>query len=342
MQEIAGMTRHIVAQAKRHESDTVPGDFATLQVPCPKCGGVIKENYKKFQCQSCDFALWKIAAGRQFEVSEIEELISKGVVGPLQGFRSKMGKPFAGLIRMAEDFKPQFDFGQGNGDGAAEVDFSGQEPLGKCPKCGAQVFENGPSYICEKATGPNRTCDFRSGGVILQQPVNRDQMKKLLATGKTGLLRKFISKEGRPFAAYLVAAEGKVSFEFEPREAKAGRKKTGKGAEPQAPVQKIDFTGQEPLGNCPKCGGRIFESEKDYLCEKSQAEVRPCKFRIGKVILQQPVDRAQASKLLASGKTDLMDKFISKTGRPFPAFLVLEENGKVGFEFPPRDEAVNG
>jgi len=54
---------------------------------------VIKENYKKFQCQNCDFALWKIAASRQFEVSEIEELISKGVVGPLHGFRSKMGKP---------------------------------------------------------------------------------------------------------------------------------------------------------------------------------------------------------------------------------------------------------
>src|SRR6266481_1862766 len=108
MREIADMTRHIVAQAKRHDSDTVPGDFATLKVPCPKCGGVIKENYKKFQCQSCDFALWKIAASRQFEVSEIEELISKGVVGPLHGFRSKMGKPFAGLIRMNPELKPEF------------------------------------------------------------------------------------------------------------------------------------------------------------------------------------------------------------------------------------------
>src|SRR5437667_6528300 len=46
MREIADMTRHIVTQAKSHESDTVPGDFATLQVPCPRCGGVIKENYK--------------------------------------------------------------------------------------------------------------------------------------------------------------------------------------------------------------------------------------------------------------------------------------------------------
>jgi len=339
MGEIAEMTRHIVAQAKRHDSDTVPGDFATLTVPCPKCGGVIKENYKKFQCQNCDFALWKIASGRQFEISEIEELISKGVVGPLQGFRSKMGRPFAGLIRMTPEFKPEFDFGQGNGEGAAPVDFSGQEPLGKCPKCGAQIFENGPSFVCEKAVGPVRTCDFRSGGVILQQMVDRNQMKKLLATGKTDLLPKFISKKGRPFAAYLVVGEGgKVSFEFEPRPARAG-KKGGKDAKAQAPVEKIDFKGQEPLGKCPKCGGNIFESEKEYLCEKTQADSKPCKFRVGKVILQQPIDRAQFLKLLTAQKTDLLEKFVSKTGRPFPAFLVLDENGKVTFEFVPREES---
>src|SRR5204863_1496214 len=129
MQQIAEMTQHIVSQAKIHESDTVPGDFATLRVPCPKCGGVIKENYKKFQCQQCDFALWKIAAGRQFEVEEIEELISKRVVGPLQGFRSKMGKPFAAIIKMTPELKPEFDFGQngaGPGEVAEPVDFSAQ------------------------------------------------------------------------------------------------------------------------------------------------------------------------------------------------------------------------
>src|SRR6266404_1203551 len=202
MEQIAEMTRHIVTQAKIHESDTVPGDFATLKVPCPKCGGVIKENYKKFQCQKCDFALWKIAASRQFEVEEIEELISQRVVGPLQGFRSKMGKPFAAIVKLTPELKAEFDFGQnGTGEGAAEVDFTGQEPLGQCPKCGARVFEHGMNYICEKATGPNRSCDFRTGKIILQRPIEREQITKLLATGKTDLLHKFISKKGRPFSA---------------------------------------------------------------------------------------------------------------------------------------------
>jgi DNA topoisomerase-3 len=224
MEQIAKMTEHIVLQAKLHENDTIQGDFATLRVPCPKCGGVIKENYKKFQCQQCDFALWKIAAGRQFEIEEIEELITKRVVGPLQGFRSKMGKPFAAIIKLTPELKPEFDFGQNGaaGEVAEPVDFSGQEPLGSCPKCGARVFEHGMNYICEKATGPNKTCDFRTGKIILQRPIEREQIQKLLATGKTDLLHKFISKKGRPFSAFLVKTEeNKIGFEFAPREPKA-------------------------------------------------------------------------------------------------------------------------
>jgi DNA topoisomerase III len=232
MKEIAAMTRHIVERAKSHDSDTVPGDFATLSVPCPKCGGEIKENYKKFQCENGDFALWKIVAGRQFETGEIEELITKRVVGPLQGFRSRMGKPFAAMIRLSDDFVPEFDFGQNAADADAPVDFSGSQTLGPCPKCGKRVFEHGMSYVCEAAVGPARTCDFRSGKIILQRPIQRAEMEKLLATGKTDLLHKFISKKGRPFSAFLVrGGDGKVGFEFAPRVAKPGAKTVAKSPE---------------------------------------------------------------------------------------------------------------
>src|SRR5438309_10015627 len=163
MKETATMTRNMVGKAKGHESDTVPGDFGIVKVPCPKCGGEMKENYKKFQCQKCDFALWKIVAGRQLEIHEVEELISKKVVGPLQGFRSKMGRPFAAVIKLTPEFKPEFDFGQNKADAngvVPEVDFTGQEPVGKCPKCGNRVFETAMHYVCEKSVGPNRSCAF--------------------------------------------------------------------------------------------------------------------------------------------------------------------------------------
>jgi DNA topoisomerase-3 len=187
---------------------------------------VVKENYKKFQCQKCDFALWKIMAGRQLEPAEVEELITSGKVGPLQGFRSRLGKPFIALIKLNAEFATEFDFGQNNEADAEPIDFSGQESLGACPKCGGRVFSHGVAYICEKATGPDRTCDFRSGKIILQRPIEAEQMQKLLTTGKTDLLHRFISKKGRPFSAFLArGADGKVTFEFAPREPKVAKPK---------------------------------------------------------------------------------------------------------------------
>ncbi|HAM71013.1 MAG TPA: DNA topoisomerase III [Verrucomicrobiales bacterium] len=345
MERIAEMTRYIVFKAKKYESDTVPGDFATLKSPCPKCGGVVKENYKKFQCtgQGCEFSLWKTVSGRQFEIAEIEELLTQRVVGPLQGFRSKLGRPFAGMIRLTPELKPEFDFGQEKADaegGVAPVDFTGKESLGACPKCGARVFEHGMNYVCEKSVGPDKTCDFRSALIILQQPIDRAQMTKLLATGKTDLLIAFISKKNnRPFKAFLVVGkEKKISFEFPPREPRAG-KGGGKSSAPKAPAPKIDLTGLTPIGKCPACGGKVFDGPTDYLCEKSQADTKPCKFKIGKTILQQPVSAEQAVKILTDGRSDLLDKFVSgKTGRNFSAFLVLQGKTKVGFEFPERQE----
>ncbi|MEZ7910287.1 MAG: DNA topoisomerase III [Propionivibrio sp.] len=234
MTEISAMTQNIVERAKSYDSDTIPGDFGELVSPCPKCGGLIKETYKKFQCQSCDFSLWKIVAGRQFEPEEIETLLTERKIGPLTGFRNKMGRPFTALIKLNDNNQPEFDFGQGsNSEGADEpVDFSGQESLGACPKCQARVFEHGMSYVCEKSVGPERSCDFRSGKVILQQSVSHEQMSKLLVDGRTDLLKDFVSsRTNRKFSAFLVRnAEGKVGFEFEKREpkAKAGAKPAAK------------------------------------------------------------------------------------------------------------------
>ena len=338
MKEIADATRDIVAKAKSHESDTVPGDYGKLNVPCPKCGGEILENYKKFQCQKCDFSLWKIVAGRQLEISEVEELISKGTVGPLQGFRSKQGFPFAAIIKMGAEFKPEFDFGNDqnkDGEANAPVDFTGKEPLGKCPKCGARVFDAGMNYLCEKATGPDKTCTFRTGKIILQQAMEPAQVVKLLNEGKTDLLKGFVSKRtNRKFEAFLVLKDGGTAFEFAPRE-KKGRGRAAKT--PGEPMPKMDFTGKEPLGKCPKCGGKIFDTEAGYICEKSQVETKPCRFKISRTILEQPIELEQAQKILATGKSDQLDKFISKSGKPFPAFLVMDKKGKVTFEFPDRD-----
>ena len=335
MAEIRALTERIVGQTKAYEHDTIPGDFGQLNVPCPKCGGEIHENYKKFQCQKCEWNMWKTILGRAFELHEVETLIREKVVGPLQGFRSKQGFPFAAVMKLSPEGEAKFDFGNDDKDAenAAPVDFTGKEPLGQCPKCKeGRVFENGMNYVCERATGADRKCDFRTGAIILQQAIDRAQVTKLLAEGKTDLLKGFISKKtNRKFEAFLKFDGTKVSFEFAPRV----RKFPAKGAKGDAtPAVKLDFTGQEPLGKCPKCKGNVFEGPETYLCERSQLDAKKCTFKTGKLVLQQPVDRDQVKKLLAKGKTDLLTQFISKAGKPFPAHLKLAERGKVEFEFP--------
>jgi DNA topoisomerase III len=334
MRDIRELTKDIVGKAKHfHPDDHMPDTEPFGQ--CPKCGSPIVERFKSFTCtnEDCDFTIWKTIAGRLLSRDEFETLVRDRQTGPLGGFRSRKGKRFHAALKLSDDFKTEFDFGpNGQENGAAQpVDFSRQEPFGRCPKCGGHVFEFGMSYLCENSVGPNKTCDFRSGKVILQRPIEGEQMKKLLATGKTDLLERFISRKGRPFKAFLVLTDKKdVGFEFEKRDTKA--KKERKAKEPAA---KIDFTGREPVGECPVCSGKIFETDTSYICENSQADRKPCKFNLSKTILGREIPKDQAQKLLTTGKTDLLDDFISKRGRPFSAYLKLED-GKVRFEFPEK------
>ena len=237
MADIAAMTERMVRKAKEYDRDTIPGDYATLHAPCPNCAGVVKENYRRYTCtgksgaeEGCGFSFGKTPAGRTFEVAEVEQFLRDRKIGPLEGFRSKAGWPFTAemVIKFDEDsknYKLEFDFGDDKkGEESGElIDFSAQESLGPCPKCAGAVFEHGKNYVCEKSvptlSQPTPDCDFKTGQLILQQPVTREQMGKLLGTGKTDLLDKFVSmRTRRAFKAMLSwdAEAGKVGFTFAP------------------------------------------------------------------------------------------------------------------------------
>jgi DNA topoisomerase-3 len=167
----------------------------------------------------------------------------------------------------------------------------------------------------------------------LQRAIEKEQVQKLLTQGRTDLLEKFISKKGRPFKAFLVLGpEKKVGFEFEARAKKA----PGSAKATREPPPKLDLSKAEAVDVCPVCGSRLLDVGDQYLCEKSQADKRPCRLKVSKTILQQAIDREQLHKLVESGRTDLLPNFISKSGRPFAAFLVVDDKQKVSFEFPPK------
>ncbi|MBX3637977.1 MAG: DNA topoisomerase III [Rubrivivax sp.] len=303
MAEIAKMAERIVRKAKEYDRDTIPGDYATLATPCPNCGGVVKENYRRFACEACEFSITKIPGGRSFEIAEAEAFLRDKRIGPLEGFRSKAGWPFSAELRLVHDdeignWKLEFDFGEDERRAQADgepVDFSGQASLGACPKCKGHIYEHGTSYVCEHAVGPKQTCDFKSGKIILQQPVAHEQMHKLLTVGRTDLLENFVSnRTRRKFKAYLRydPREGKVVFEFEPRRERGG-KPPAKGADATPP-------GSAPAA-AAKAAARVAQSgesaaqgaAKKVTSKRAAATKAPAKEAAAK---KAPAKKAPAKK----------------------------------------------
>ena len=337
MHQIADMTARIVEKAKTYDRDTVPGDYATLKTPCPNCGETVQETYRRFNCigghgkPPCGFSFTKIPAGRAFELDEVEQFLRDKRIGPLQGFRSKAGWPFTAELALVYDeeeknWKLEFDFGEDkNAESGEIVDLSALEPLGPCPKCGARVFEWGSNYVCERAVPthdhPTPTCDFRSGKIILQQPVEREQMAKLLTTGKTDLLDKFVSmRTRRSFKAFLAwdAEAGKVNFEFEPRASKFPPRK---GAPAKAPPLKATAKAAKAAVGKKAPAKKAAAAKKAPADKKAAAPKAPRKTGAGlrpsaelaAVIGSEPVARTEVIKKIwdyikANGLQDSVNK----------------------------------
>ena len=225
MLQIGNLTRELVEKVRGGMGKEVSGLFVPLMVACPKCGHEgFKESFRLFECEGCKFTIWKSMAGRELEREEIETLLRNGKVGPLEGFRSKLGRAFTAHVHLdeASEWKQRFDF-ESTDSGPSPEELSTAQRLAECPVCKkGQVVATDAAYFCEQV--PSKACTFRMGKTILQQPIPPEQVVKLCTTGKTDLLKRFISKKGRPFSAFLKLEGEKVGFEFEPRPAKKDAK----------------------------------------------------------------------------------------------------------------------
>ena len=220
----------------------MPGDYATLATPCPNCGGVVKENYRRYTCtgktgtgtDACGFSFGKTPAGRTFELAEVEQLLRDKQIGPLEGFRSKAGWPFTSEIVLKYDEEDEelearvrLRRRQDAEETGELVDFSGQEPLGHLPQVRRRGCSSRASnYVCEHAVPHGRAADAdaatsRAGKIILQQPVEREQMRSCWPPARpTCWTSSSRCARAAPFKAFLAwdKEAGKVNFEFERRQ----------------------------------------------------------------------------------------------------------------------------
>ena len=236
MKEIVGLTQTIVEKAKGFDESGVEAKPLGFNGPN---GKPMVETLRNYQTEDGSITLRKVVAGRLLEPLEAKELLEKRMIGPLQGFRSRLGRPFSAVLKLNDAGETEFVFDNAPmaADGTA-LDVNAQEPIAECPICGGRIFETMMAYACENTFGDAPTCKMKIGKVILQQTMDRAQVDKLLTQKKTDLLRGFVSQRTRrKFSAFLVMDEtGKTSFEFEPRAEGAKSRKTypKKDAAPEA------------------------------------------------------------------------------------------------------------
>ena len=195
--------------------------------------------------------------------------------------------------------------------------FSNDDSIGTCPKCSSTILETALSYTCEKNEGKDKGCSFVFWKDTSGRWFDRQTATRLLEQKELTDLHGFFNRNGEPYeTSVVISDEGKVT----------SAKSTGNRAN----------SSDEALCPCPKCDGTIRETDTHYACDQEE-----CKFAgVGKVICKREISQSEAKSILIDGKSPLIEDFISRRGRPFPAYLVLEGN-KVGFEFPPREAAAD-
>jgi DNA topoisomerase-3 len=184
----------------------------------------MSETTSRWQSEDGRVVIRKVMGGRQMAPEEIVELLKNRRIGPLTGFRSKAGKPFAAVLRLTDENKIEFVFEGGDGEAPEIVN---PEPLGNSPVDGTPVFETVTSYMSQSAIdiaggATDTKKGFRIGKSILGKTLERGHIGKMLTDGKSGLITGFqSSKTRRFFDAYLkLTKAGKLEFEFPPREFK--------------------------------------------------------------------------------------------------------------------------
>jgi len=225
MQEIVAFTEKLVDRAKVYTEELKNKVFPDINAPCPKCHTTpLKQTDATYECTECDFKMKKYIASRLLSEDEARELLTKKFVGPLTGFRSRFNRPFDAGLELDKAYKVAFVF---------DRDEDEDEELTEDQVVGSVTMEDGKTYKVyetEKAwklpelKTKKDINGLRIGRQILSKDLAREDILKMLQTGKSSLIQGFVSRRTkRAFSAFLTfnAKAGSIQFEFEERKPKA-------------------------------------------------------------------------------------------------------------------------
>jgi DNA topoisomerase III len=245
MQGIKNITSDLVEKTRAFEEKEE--ELPETNFISPTDNKPMREAMRFYRSQDGALTIYKNMGNRALQAEEIETLLREGKVGPIDGFRSKAGKPFSAML-VLQDNKAKFDFGGGeNGDDEA-ADLSQYPVIATCPLDGGAVHATPTAYVCANYKRGDEGCSFRVGRIILGRAIAPEEFQQLIEQKKTGVLKGFRSnRTKRLFDAFLVLKDnGGVGFEFPPREPRAP--KAGKGRKTPAKAKKEPAsTDKEPF-----------------------------------------------------------------------------------------------
>jgi DNA topoisomerase-3 len=223
--------------------------------------------------------------------------------------------------------------------------YASDPPLGPCPRCGRPVYESAWFYRCLSPPDveADEDCPMRFWKDTAGRYLDRAAVEALLRDGHTGVLDGFIARNGRTY-------RGSIEIDRDQWKLTVNSEGWNEEAASDQPEYEVNT---EPLGRCPICEEfDVVETPTQFACaerlkeqgdregpaEKGKRRRKPkvCGFVMPRTVCKREITREEFLVYLRTGKTELLESFTSRFGRPFSATLVLKESGRHGFEFPPR------
>ncbi len=218
--------------------------------------------------------------------------------------------------------------------------YENEPPLGPCPRTGRPVRERVWFYSADEdpAAGEDDPKPMLFWKDTSGRYINREVVQRILQDGNSGVLDGFTARDGRVYKGIL-----EIDREAWRLKVKAVGPSDGENTS-AAPEYDVN---PAPLGRCPfdeDC--HVVESPTLFVCERKlkEAEVgkqegapKSCGLQLPRTVCKREIVRDEALYYLQNRRTELLTDFTSRFGRPFSAVLVMKENGRHGFEFPPRE-----
>jgi len=162
--------------------------------------------------------------------------------------------------------------------------------------------------------------------VMTGRKLEETEVRQLVAAGEIGPLDGFVSpRTGNRFPAKLRIVDNP--------------KKEGQRKVELDFGNKFELAELTPFWTDPKTGAELCEAPTSYVLRERDGDAWKQTFSVGRLMCQKAIPREFAIQMVTQGKTDLIQGFISKKGRPFDAFL-LRAGPKITWEFPPRKPRV--